>query len=455
MGAEREVDVAIVGAGLAGLVAARRLAGEGRSTVVLEARDRVGGRTLNLPLEGGESVEIGGQWVGPTQDRVLALAGELGVETFPTHNVGRNLLELGGKRKRYRGTIPRISPLVLLDIDRARRRFDRLSRSVPAEAPWSAPDAERLDAMTLGGWLERNIRTRRARDLFEIACGTVWGMPSNQMSLLWALTCASSAGGFDAMIDTEGGAQQDRLVGGSQVLSELMADELGETVVLSAPVGEIRQDGSGVELDSTGTGVRARRAIVAMPPDLTTAIRFEPTLSGRRDQLVRRMASGALTKCTAVYEQPFWREQGLTGEAVSDGGPLSTTFDNSPPDGSPGVLVGFIAGPAAVEHARLPASERRRRALECLARLFGDDAGHPSSYFEQAWAEEKWSGGGPVSSPSPGTLSVYGEELRRPSGRVHWAGAETATVWCGYMEGAVRSGERAAGEVLDAEGWRR
>jgi monoamine oxidase len=166
------------------------------------------------------------------------------------------------------------------------------------------------------------------------------------------------------------------------------------------------------------------------------------------------MASGALTKCTAVYDEPFWRDDGLTGEAVTDMGPVETTFDNSPPDGSPGVLVAFIAGPVAVEHARRPVSERRGAVLDCLARLFGDRARSASGYHEQAWAEEEWSGGGPVCSPAPGTLSLYGDELRRPSGRVHWAGAETATVWCGYMDGAVRSGERAAGEALDAEGWR-
>ena len=443
----------MVGAGLAGLVAARRLTAAGRSVIVLEARDRVGGRTLNMPIGDGAVAEIGGQWVGPTQERVLALADELGAETFPTHYEGRNLIQLAGRRGRYRGTIPRISPLVLLDIDRARRRFDRLARTVPPEAPWSAPGAERLDSLTLRDWLERNTRSDRARRLFEIACGTVWGMPSKQMSLLWALHCAASAGGFEAMIDTEGGAQQDRIVGGSQVLSERMAAELGDGVALSAPVRAIEQDADRVEVRADGLTVTAARAVVAMAPDLTGRISFSPRLPGGREQLVRRMASGALTKCTAVYERPFWRDDGLTGEAVSDEGPISTTFDNSPPDGEPGVLVGFIAGPAATAHAALPASERRRRGLDSFAALFGEPARAASAYFEQAWSEEEWSAGGPVSSPAPGALTAYGPELRRSAGRVHWAGAETATVWCGYMEGAVRSGERAAAEALDAEGW--
>ena len=444
----------MIGAGLAGLVAARQLEAAGRSALVLEARDRVGGRTLNMPLGDGKVSEIGGQWVGPTQDRVLALADELGVETFPTHHQGRNVLELGGRRKRYRGTIPRLAPHVLLDIDRARRRLDRLAATVPTDAPWTAPRADELDATTIAGWLDRNVRTRRARRLFEIAGGTVWGMKPAQMSMLWALHCVNSCGGFDAMVDVEGGAQQDRLVGGSQLLSVRMAEALGDSVVLEAPVGSVEQDGSGVAAAADGLIARARRAVIAIPPALTTRIRFVPSLSSRRDQLAQWMASGALTKCTAVYDEPFWREEGLSGAAISDVGPVESTFDNSPPDGSPGVMLGFIGGPAATEHARMPESERRRVVLETFARLFGGRARGASAYFEQAWADEEWSGGGPVCSPAPGALTAFGEELRRPSGRVHWAGAETATVWCGYMDGAVRSGERAAGEVLDAEGWR-
>jgi monoamine oxidase len=451
---QREADVVVVGAGIAGLVTARSLAVTGRSVLVLEARDRVGGRTLNMPLEGGGVSEIGGQWVGPGQDRVLALADELGLETFPTYHDGRNLLELGGKRKRYKGTIPRLSPLVLLDIDRGRRRLDKLARTVPPEAPWTAPDAERLDATTVGSWLHDTLRTRRARTLIEIAIGTAFGVRPAQMSLLWMLHLVNSCGGFDAMIDVEGGAQQDRIVGGSQQISLRIADQLGDTVMLGTPVERIEQDGDGVRIHSDGLSIAARRAVLAMPPALTTRIRFEPGLSSRRDQLAQWMASGALTKCTAVYETPFWREDGWSGAAVSDAGPVETTFDNSPPDSERGVMLGFISGPAAREHARKPESERRRIVLECFARMWGEQAMGAATYFEQAWSEEEWSGGGPVCHAPPGALTAYGEELRRPSGRVHWAGSETATTWCGYMDGAVRSGERAAGEVLDAEGWR-
>lgn len=450
----RDADVIVVGAGLAGLVAARQLVAAQREVLVLEARDRVGGRTANASIGAGKVVEMGGQWVGPTQDRLLALASELGIETFPTYYEGRNLLDLGGKQRRYKGTIPRLAPHVLFDLDRARRKLAKAAQRVPADAPWTARNAVELDSQTLATWVRKAARTKKARSLLEIATGTVMGTGTAELSLLWMLSYVSAAGDFDALIDTEGGAQQDRFVGGSQLISQRLAQELGDGVQLSAPVRRIAQDGGGLRVEADGVSASAQRVIVAVPPPLAARISFSPSLGGRRDQLMQRMAHGALTKCAAVYPEPFWRADGLTGQAVTDAGPVSTTFDNSPPDGSPGVLLGFIAGAEAIRHARRSEAERRSVVLDSLTRLFGPEAGQPGIYLETAWAEEEWSRGGPVCSFAPGALAQYGEALRRPTGRVHWAGAETATAWCGYMDGAVRSGERAAEEVLDAEGWR-
>jgi monoamine oxidase len=449
-----EADVIVVGAGLAGLTAARQLVAAGRSVLVVEARDRVGGRTVNASIGAGKVTEMGGQWVGPGQDRVLALARELGIETFPTHHQGQNLLDLAGKLRRYKGTIPRVAPHVLFDISRIRRKLRRAVREVPADAPWTAPKAQELDSQSLAGWIRKRTRTKKARALLEIATGTVTGAETAQLSTLWMLACVSSAGSFDALIDVEGGAQQDRLVGGSQLLSQRLAEELGDAVVVSAPVRGIAQDGAGLDVEADGFAARAHRVIVAIPPPLAARIAFAPSLGGRRDQLTQRMAHGALTKCAAVYPEPFWREQGLSGQGVSDRGPVTTTFDNSPPDGTPGVLLGFIAGAEAIRHARRSEADRRRLVLESFERLFGDQAAKPGIYLETAWAEDEWSRGGPVCGFAPGALAHYGEALRQPAGRIHWAGAETADVWCGYMDGAVRSGERAAEEVLDAEGWR-
>jgi monoamine oxidase len=226
------------------------------------------------------------------------------------------------------------------------------------------------------------------------------------------------------------------------------AVELGDVVRLGQAVERITQDAGSVRVESRELTVVADRAIVAAPPALTTRIAFEPRLPGARNQLAQRMPLGTLTKCLALYESPFWRDDGLTGEAVTDAGPATLTFDSSPEDGSAGVLTGFVGGNDARALARLSPDERRRAVVSGLARVFGERAATPLDYVEQAWADEPWSGGGPTSNFGPGGWTGFGPLLRAPFGRVHWAGTETATSWSGYMEGALESGERAASEVL-------
>jgi monoamine oxidase len=447
---ELEADVVVVGAGLAGLVAARELERGGASVAVLEARDRVGGRLLSEPIAEGEQVEVGGQWVGPTQDRVLALAGELGLETFPTHSEGKNVLELGGRLRRYSGTIPRVGPLVLADIALARWRVDRMARRVDPEAPWDAPGAEQLDSQTFATWLRRGMRTATARRLMTVAGRTVWGAEPAEMSLLHVLFYVRSGHGFDMLMDVEGGAQQDRIVGGSQLLASGLAELLARPVELGAPVERIAERDGGIVVEAGAVGARAKRAIVAVPPSLRARIEFEPALPPVHEQLSERIVPGRLTKCTAVYAEPFWREDGLSGEGLSDTGPATLTFDNSPPGGSPGVLVGFVGGADARRHAALGTSQRRREVLEGFARLFGPRALEAERFIELDWARERWSAGGPTSNMPPGAWTSVGAALREPAGRVHWAGTETAGEWSGYMDGAVRSGERAAAEVAAA-----
>jgi monoamine oxidase len=446
----RRADVAIVGAGLSGLAAALELRSRGLEPLVLEARDRVGGRVLNHELAGGEVVEVGGQWVGPTQQALLGLAADLGVATFRTHTEGENVIEYRGRVRRYRGTIPRLNPAMLVQVEIARRRFDRLAAQIPPDAPWAAPRAERWDRVTFREWLRRNVPSKGARMLMTLAVRSVFGTEPEDMSLLHVLFYVRSAGGFDALVDTAGGAQDSRFVGGSQLIAIRMAEQLGDGVVLESAVRRITDSGDGVRIEADGHSVEARRAIVATPPVLSARIEFEPPLPARRDQLTQRMPQGAIVKCMAVYESPFWREEGLSGSGLSDGGSINAVFDNTPPNGSPGVLLGFLDGRAARLWGQRTLDERRTELIAVLTRLFGARAATPEEYIERNWAAERWSRGCYGGAFGPSGWTDFGPSLRAPIGRIHWAGTETATAWNGYMDGAISAGRRAAREAATA-----
>jgi monoamine oxidase len=215
-------------------------------------------------------------------------------------------------------------------------------------------------------------------------------------------------------------------------------------------VRRIEQTSGGATVVSDGGTFTARQVIVAVPPALATAIEWSPLLPPEQDALRRRMPAGTLAKCFAVYDEPFWRRDGLNGMALKINGTVKEMFDNSPPDGSPGILMGFRGGPSWRRWATRSSAERRDAVLADFAQAFGPRALTPIDYFEQDWTAEAWSRGGPTSVMGTGTMTDFAPALARPFGRVHWAGTETSTYWNGYMDGAVRSGERAAVEVLDA-----
>jgi monoamine oxidase len=362
-----------------------------------------------------------------------------------------HLLELDGGVRRYRGNIPRVGPRSLLDLGRARWRLDRRSKRVPTVAPWDAPGAREWDETTFEAWLDQNVHTRDARSILDAAVATIWGEDPHGVSMLSALAFVNMAGSFDALGGTRGGLLQDRVVGGSGRLAQAIAAELDDRIVCECPVDAIVDRGESVEVESRLTCVTARRAIVTVPPALARAIRFEPALPRPRQQALERLPAGAVIKVSAVYEHPFWRDRGVSGRALSVTGPVTATLDNSPPDGHPGVLVGFVPGARGRELGKRSPSERREAVLQVFARLFGPDAARPEQYLEKDWTADPWSRGCYFGLPAPGALTSVLSTFALPTGSIHWAGAETAFESYGGMDGALRSGERAASEVLAAQ----
>ncbi len=436
-------DVVVIGAGLAGLTAARELTGQGFDVVVLEGRDRVGGRTFSGTLA-GVAVDRGASFVGPTQDAVLKLAADLGCETTPTYHAGSNLIRWRGAVRRYGGTIPKLGLVGLLDIGRIQWQFERIAKSVSITEPWTSPQAATLDAISLGGWLRSIKASSGSRDLMAIMSRVTWGAEPDEVSMLHAVRYVKTSGGLDRMLDVVGGAQQDHFPGGSHQMATAIAAELGARIRLDAVVSRIEWSTDAVAVTSSAGVVEARRAVVAIPPAHRLDLDIAPAPPIEYQQLAQRWPQGALTKSYAAYPTPFWRADGLSGQSLSDEGPVFITFDVSPGPSGPGILLGFT-DPRGFD--ALPDRQRRERVLGCFTALFGERAAEPIDYLDQRWGAEPFAPGGPTAAVPPGSWTEFGRLLRTPVGPLHWAGTETADEWTGFMDGAVRSGQRAAREV--------
>ena len=440
-------DVVVVGAGLSGLCAARKLRAQGASVIVVEARDRVGGRTLTQQI-GSAAFDLGAQWIGPDQQRVHALVDELGLQTAPTFTDGKKVLEVAGKVSTYKRSIASMSVPNLIQLTGVLSYVNRVRKRVSPSSPMSAEGASELDGETLETWRSRIVKSAKITGVIDATVRTIFGAEARDLSALYFLMYINAGGGMLNLTEAKGGAQQDWIVGGAQALSLALAKDLGDSVVLGTPVRRILQGREGVDAVSDNGTINGRYAVVAIPPTLAGRIEYEPSVSVGRDQLTQRFSMGAAVKVIVTYEHAFWREAGFSGEVVSSDGPLSVVYDGTSHDDTQPALVGFVSGSQARQWSTQPMADRQRRVTGALARYFGDAANSFSDYEELDWGMEAWSRGGPAAALPPGVLTNSFAHLRKPEGRIHWAGTETATEWIGYMEGAIQAGERAADEIL-------
>ncbi|MET7508055.1 flavin monoamine oxidase family protein [Streptomyces albidoflavus] len=441
------VDVVIVGAGFAGLSAAERLDSMGVSVLVLEGRDRVGGRSYSGEVA-GVKVDFGATWVSPRHTAILDLAKRLGCSTTGQFHEGLNLLWMAGRRHTWTGTIPAVDSMDLEDLGRVQVALDELLAPIDIDAAWKSPNAEKLDSISFGEWLDQQQAAASTRAVMTMVSKVQWGCNPGEVSLLHVLRYIQAVGGLDHMLAVEGGSNQDRITETTQEIANRLAAKLGDRVVLDSRVRQISQDDDGVTVHTDSAVISAKYVISTATPEHRSYIEFLPALPEKTEGLTRTWPMGKLSKAFVAYDKPFWRAEGLSGEALMDTGTAFITFDVSPDDG-PGVLMVFCA-PRVYDGFDL--ETRRSRVVQQLVDLYGAQASTPIDYVDHCWGTEPFAPGGPHPAAGPYAVTSYGSALTEPHGRVHWAGTETAGEWAGTMNGAVLTGLRTAEEVAQRLG---
>jgi len=460
-------DFCVVGAGYAGLAGALWLIRAGKSVAVLEARDRVGGRVWSAQLSDGTTIDIGGHWIGPDQKRILQLAKDLKVTTYKSFHTGDVLfVDENGSTHRTDDILKygsdELLPALMKLNEMATSRRMSIRKDGPNDAPWKAPDAAELDSQTVATWIKTNVANQRARDVLTVLLSATGASPEDQ-SLLWLLYTIKTAGSLLAMLSGQDGAQDSSIVGGADAVARKIGSRLGTDLYLNSPVRQISQDRFGVTVTSDRVTVQAKQVVVAIPATLTGFIQFNPILDPDRAQLIQRMPMGSIIKATLVYDEAFWRKDKLSGQSLALASPVSATLDGglAAEQDKPGLLIAFVAGQHARMLGRKSPEQRRQIIIDEVAARFGSQATQLSKtivypptglgYLDHNWAEEEWTRGDYSAFLPTGVLTGFGSKIRQPSGRIWWAGTETAADWNGYIEGAVRSGQWAAKGAWMAE----
>jgi monoamine oxidase len=456
-----KVDVVVIGAGLSGLTAARDLLAAKKSVVVLEGRDRVGGKVYNYPLKNGGVTEVGAEFVGPTQDKVLQMIKDLGLQTFDTYNEGDSVLWRNDTRLVYTpdpalGGAPPLDQDSLVQIATAQGQLNAWAAEVNTSSPWSHAQAKEWDSQTFAQFLDQAAPLPDAKFTLTTACKAIFAAEPRELSLLYVIAYIASAGNetttgdLGRLIAVQGGAQQQRVVGGTGLIPQRLAEKVGrQHIKLSAAVKSVTATSAGYIVSSRAGTYLAQSVVVAMAPPLLRTIKFTPALPRARARLNDAMFMPALGKGIGIYKKPFWRStEKLSAQVISDRGASRVTFDSTPEDGAFGAILGFILGDDMRAVDKLSPAQAQKQVVGDFTRYFGDKAKDVSEFVLVRWDLEEFSKGGPTAAAPPGVLSVVGDALRQKVGGIHFAGTETSEFWTGYMDGAIRSGERVAREIV-------
>lgn len=458
--------VVVIGAGLAGLTAALDLVERGWEVVVLEARDRVGGRvhTLVEPFGDGLHAEAGGESIDDDHHDLLALVRRFGLRTErrPTDKEERGFVYAGGRRRSTASFAGGEDGRVYAEYERCTAALDALGEEIDAEHPERADRADELDARTLGSFLAAQRLGAEAELLVRADLRSEYNAEPEDLSLLFL--AQQSAAGADGR---EAGVETMRIAGGNTGLLEAMAGELGDRVVLGAAVEEVRWDGDGVRvLVSGGRTYDAARLVVACPFVPLRSVRFDPALPAELGAAVAGLDLGSAAKVATQYERRFWTGLGgggVGGRGGGDGGggvpPTAFTVTDLPfgvawestdsmttdADG-PGIVAQFITGGAARDAAALTDDERIARFQAQLDEVYPEGVPlRTDRAATVAWALERYTGGG-YGIWRPGQLTRWWAPVREGVGPIRFAGEHTEAL-AGYMESAVRSGHRVAAEL--------
>nr|WP_249383682.1 flavin monoamine oxidase family protein [Mycobacterium sp. DBP42] len=442
------VDVVIVGAGFAGLSAADRLVNMGASVLVVEGRDRVGGRSYTGEVA-GVKVDLGATWVAQRHTAIRDLMERLGCSLTPQFDEGVNVLWMAGQRQTYTGTLPTTGPVDVEDLGRIQMALNTLLETIDVNAAWRSPNAGQLDSISFGEWLDQQQAATSTRALMFIVTRVQWGCSPLDVSLLHVLRYIQAVGGLDHMLAVEGGQQEYRVTETTEEIAKRLAAQIGDRIVLDTRVCEISQDDSGVTVSTDSGLINAKYAIVTAAPEHRAYIEYRPALPDKIEGLTTSFPMGALSKAFVAYDKPFWRAEGLSGEALADTAPVFITFDVSPSDDGPGILMVFCT--ARVYDGFGP-DVRRKLVLDQLVDLYGEQAGSPIDYIDHCWGTEPFAPGGPHPAAPPFASVNYGEALTTPHGRIHWAGTETAGEWAGTMNGAILTGLHTAEQIAQRLG---